>query len=67
MRFRSLRSRLLVAIGTLVVALTGATLTYVGRLASQAVTERVSADLLKSRPSQPWTEFRAADAALPSR
>jgi class 3 adenylate cyclase len=48
-RFRSLRSRLLVAIGTLVVALTGATLTYVGRLASQAVTERVSADLLKSR------------------
>ncbi len=49
MRFRSLRSRLLVAIGTLVVALTGATLTYVGRLASQAVTERVSADLLKSR------------------
>ena len=49
MRFRSLRSRLLVAIGTLVVALTGATLTYVGRLANQAVTERVSADLLKSR------------------
>ncbi len=49
MRFRSLRSRLLVAIGALVVALTGATLTYVGRLASQAVTERVSADLVKSR------------------
>lgn len=49
MRFRSLRSRLLVAIGVLVVALTGATLTYVGRLASQAVTERVSADLVRSR------------------
>lgn len=49
MRFRSLRSRLLVAIGTRVMALTGATLTYVGRLVSQAVTERVSADLLKSR------------------
>lgn len=49
MRFRSLRSRLLVAIGALVVALTGATLTYVGRLASQAVTERVSADLVTSR------------------
>ncbi len=49
MRFRSLRSRLLVAIGALVVALTVATLTYVGRLASQAVTERVSADLVTSR------------------
>ncbi len=48
-RFKSLRSRLLVAIGALVVALTGATLTYVGRLASQAVTERVSADLVASR------------------
>jgi hypothetical protein len=31
------------------VALTDATLTYVGRLVSPAVTERVSADLLKSR------------------
>jgi hypothetical protein len=48
-RFRSLRSRLLVSIGTRVVALTDATLTYVGRLVSPAVTERVSADLLKSR------------------
>lgn len=48
-RFRSLRSRLLVAIGALVVALTAATLTYVGRLASQAVTERVSSDLSRSR------------------
>jgi len=48
-RFRSLRSRLLVAIGALVVALTGATLTYVGRLASQAVAERVSADLVTSK------------------
>lgn len=49
MRFRSLRSRLLVAIGALVVALTGATLTYVGWLANQAVTGRVSADLVRSR------------------
>ncbi len=48
-RFRSLRSRLLVAIGALVVALTGATLAYVGRLAGQAVTARVSADLVASR------------------
>ncbi len=49
MRFRSLRTTLIVAIGILVVALTGATLTYVGRLASQAVDERVSADLVRSR------------------
>ncbi len=49
MRFRSLRTTLIVAIGILVVALTGATLTYVGRLASQAVNERVSADLVRSR------------------
>lgn len=49
MPFRSLRSRLVVAIGGLVVALTAATLTYVGRLASNAVNERVSADLVRSR------------------
>lgn len=49
MPFRSLRSRLLVAIGTLVVCLTGATLAYVGRLANQAVAERVTADLVRSR------------------
>lgn len=49
MRFRSLQTTLIVGIGILVVALTGATLTYVGRLASQAVTERVSADLVRSR------------------
>lgn len=49
MPFRSLRARLIVAIGGLVVALTAATLTYVGRLASAAVTERVSADLVRSR------------------
>jgi class 3 adenylate cyclase len=48
-RFRSVRNRLLAAIGALVVALTAATLTYVGRLANQAVTERVSADLVTSR------------------
>jgi class 3 adenylate cyclase len=46
---RSLRARLLVAIGALVVCLTGATLAYVGRLANQAVAERVTADLLRSR------------------
>lgn len=49
MRFRSVRTRLLAAIGALVVALTAATLTYVGRLANQAVTARVSADLVTSR------------------
>ncbi|MEP7119090.1 MAG: adenylate/guanylate cyclase domain-containing protein [Acidobacteriota bacterium] len=49
MRFRSLRTKLLVAIGVLVVALTGATLAYVGRLANLAVTQRVSADLVGSR------------------
>lgn len=49
MRFRSLRTRLVVAIGGLVVALTAATLTFVGRLASEAVSERVSADLVRSR------------------
>ena len=49
MRFRSLRTRLLVAIGILVVALTGATLAYVGRLVNLAVTERVTADLVRSR------------------
>ena len=49
MPFRSLRARLIVAIGGLVVALTAATLTYVGRLAGAAVTERVSADLVRSR------------------
>ena len=49
MPFRSLRTRLLVAIGTLVVCLTGATLAYVGRLANQAVAERVTADLVRSR------------------
>jgi class 3 adenylate cyclase len=47
--FRSLRARLLVAIGALVVCLTGATLAYVGRLAGQAVAERVTADLVRSR------------------
>jgi class 3 adenylate cyclase len=47
--FRSLRARLLVAIGALVVCLTGATLAYVGRLANQAVSERVTADLVRSR------------------
>ena len=40
-----LRARLVVAIGALVVCLTGATLAYVGRLANQAVAERVTADL----------------------
>ena len=49
MPFRSLRARLLVAIGALVVSLTGATLAYVGRLANQAVSERVTADLVRSR------------------
>ena len=49
MRFRSLRTKLLVAIGILVVALTGVTLAYVGRLANQAVRERVSDDLVQSR------------------
>ena len=49
MRFRSLRTTLIVAIGILVVALTGATLTYVGRLANQAVSQRASADLVRSR------------------
>lgn len=49
MRFRSLRTTLLVSIGVLVVALTAATLAYVGRLATSAVNERVSADLLRSR------------------
>ncbi len=49
MPFRSLRTRLVVAIGGLVIALTAATLTYVGRLAAQAVSERVSADLIRSR------------------
>ncbi len=49
MRFRSLQTTLVVAIGILVVALTGATLAYVGRLANQAVSERVSADLVSSR------------------
>ncbi|MGE0361736.1 MAG: adenylate/guanylate cyclase domain-containing protein [Vicinamibacterales bacterium] len=49
MPFRSLRARLLVAIGALVVCLTGATLAYVGRLAGQAVAERVTADLVRSR------------------
>lgn len=48
MRFRSLRAKLLAAIGLLVVALTGVTLAYVGRLANQAVRERVSADLVQS-------------------
>jgi class 3 adenylate cyclase len=47
--FRSLRARLLVAVAALVVSLTGATLAYVGRLASQAVSERVTADLVRSR------------------
>ncbi len=47
--FRSLRARLLVAIGALVVCLTGATLAYVGWLANQAVSERVTADLVHSR------------------
>jgi class 3 adenylate cyclase len=47
--FRSLRARLLVAIGALVVCLTGATLAYVGWLANQAVNERVTADLVRSR------------------
>jgi class 3 adenylate cyclase len=47
--FRSLRTRLVVAIGGLVIALTAATLTYVGWLASQAVSDRVSADLVRSR------------------
>ena len=49
MPFRSLRARLIVAIGGLVIALTAATLTYVSRLAGQAVDERVSADLVRSR------------------
>ena len=49
MPFRSLRARLIVAIGGLVIALTAATLTYVSRLAGQAVDERVSADLIRSR------------------
>ena len=49
MPFRSLRARLLVAIAALVVCLTGATLAYVGRLANQAVAERVTADLVRSR------------------
>ena len=49
MPFRSLRARLLAAIGALVVCLTGATLFYVGRLANQAVAERVTADLVRSR------------------
>ncbi|MEZ5416002.1 MAG: adenylate/guanylate cyclase domain-containing protein [Vicinamibacterales bacterium] len=49
MRFRSLRTRLVVAIGGLVIALTVATLTFVGRFANQAVNERVSADLVRSR------------------
>lgn len=49
MPFRTLRSRLVVAIGGLVVALTAATLTYVSRLAADAVTDRVSADLVRSR------------------
>ncbi len=49
MRFRSLQTTLVVAIGILVVALTGATLAYVGRLANQAVSERVSGDLVSSR------------------
>jgi class 3 adenylate cyclase len=47
--FRSLRARLLVAVAALVVCLTGATLAYVGRLANQAVAERVTADLVRSR------------------
>ena len=49
MRFRSLQTTLVVAIGILVIALTGATLAYVGRLANQAVSARVSADLVGSR------------------
>ena len=49
MPFRSLRARLLVAIGALVVCLTGATLAYVGRLANQAVNARVTDDLVRSR------------------
>ncbi|MGD9905408.1 MAG: adenylate/guanylate cyclase domain-containing protein [Vicinamibacterales bacterium] len=49
MPFRSLRARLLVAVGALVVCLTGATLTYVGWLAGQAVADRLTADLLRSR------------------
>lgn len=48
-RFRSLRTTLIVAIGVLVAALTGATLAYVGRLANQAVNERVTGDLVQSR------------------
>ena len=49
MRFKSLQTTLIVAIGMLVVALTGATLAYVGRLANRAVSERASADLVHSR------------------
>ena len=56
MPFRSLRSRLVVAIGGLVVALTVATLTYVGRLASNAVNERVSSDLVRSRDTLAATQ-----------
>jgi class 3 adenylate cyclase len=47
--FRSLRARLVFAIGALVVALTVATLAYVGRLATQAVGARVTDDLVRSR------------------
>lgn len=57
MPFRSLRSRLVVAIGGLVIALTAATLTYVSRLAGRAVDERVSADLVRSRDTLAATQL----------
>lgn len=56
MPFRSLRTRLVVAIGGLVIALTAATLTYVSRLAGGAVNDRVAADLVHSRDAVVATE-----------
>jgi class 3 adenylate cyclase len=47
--FRSLRARLLAAVALLVVLLTAAMLAVVGRAATTAVTDRVTADLLRSR------------------
>jgi class 3 adenylate cyclase len=47
--FSSLQSRLLVAFGALIVALTAATLAYVSVLASGAVNDRITADLEAGR------------------
>jgi adenylate cyclase len=49
MRFRSLRARLLVTAGALIVGLTLATLAYVSRLADRTVDGRIADDLERSR------------------